>query len=372
MKSSWKLGTLFGIPININYTWFIILALLTFQFATLSYPQLYPNQPAITYWIVGLATAVLLFVSVGLHELAHSVVSQAFGTPVEGITLFFFGGVASIAEDARRPRDEFLMAGAGPLASALLGAILWGLSRVASPRTYFYGLSIILAQANLALAIFNMLPGFPMDGGRVLRSLVWMATNNLRRATRIASIVGRGVAALMILAGVTLAFLLGDWASGLWLVIIGWFLENAASQSYQQLLLKETLAGLRARDLMTVDCARSDESAPLQTLVDEQMLRDGRRCILVTRGDRLAGMLTVHNVKDVPREAWPTTPAGQAMIPLEKMKTVDANATALDVLRQMDDATVNQVPVLEEGRLVGIITREQLLRVIRTRAELGA
>ena len=371
MGGSIKLGKLLGIPITINYTWFIILAVLTFQFATLSYPQQYPRQPAITYWIVGLVTAVLLFVSVLVHELAHSVVSRAFGTPVEGITLFLFGGVSTITDEAHRPYQELLMAGAGPLTSALLGAILWGVSWIASPRTYFAGMVAILAQANLVLAAFNMIPGFPMDGGRVLRSLIWMGTRNLRQATRAASIIGRIVAALMILAGVAMALLLRAWSSGLWLVVIGWFLENAAGQSYQQLVLRETLAGLRARDVMTTDCARADESAPLQSLVDEQMARQGRRCILVTRGERLAGLLTAHSVKGVPRERWPEATAGQAMIPLDQVRMVDADDTALDVLRLMDDSDINQAPVTEAGRLVGIISREHLLRVIRTRAELG-
>jgi len=372
MGGSIKLGKLFGIPININYTWFIIVAILTFQLATLSFPVLIPGQPALLYWVAGLATAVLLFVSVLLHELAHSVVSKARGTPVEGITLFLFGGVSSISDDAPRPQDELVMAAAGPLSSVVIGVVLLLLSRLGSRAGFLTNMALLLGQANLGLAIFNLIPGFPLDGGRVLRSLIWWATGKIRVATRWASGIGRAVAILMIVGGLALALVFGAWSTGLWLVVIGWFLENAAGQSYQQLVLRETLAGVSARDLMTPDCARVDENADLQTLVEEKVLNEGRRCMLVARGDQLAGLLTVHSIKEVPRSEWALTRASSAMIPFDRVKTVDADATALSVLRRLDEGDINQIPVMERNRLVGVITREHLLRFIRNKAELTA
>jgi Zn-dependent protease len=371
MRGSLKLGNVFGIPIHINYTWFIILILMTVQLATLQFPQINSRWPAIQYWAAGLITAILLFVSVLIHELAHSLVSRSLGTPVEGITLFIFGGVSSISEDSRRPQDELIMAAVGPLSSVVLAGAFWVLSQLAPNGTFVYGAAVFLAATNAGLAIFNMVPGFPLDGGRVLRSLIWWGTGNMRIATRWASTIGRVVAALMIVSGLLVALVFRSWQTGLWLAFIGWFLENAAAQSYRQFLLKENLAGVSARDLMTSDCVRIEGTQNLQAAVDEHLLREGRRCIMVTRGDTLAGLLTVHRIKDIPRSEWPFTSVAQAMIPFDQVKNVDVNASAMSVLKLMDEGDINQMPVLEAGRLVGAISRDRLLRFIRTKAELG-
>jgi Zn-dependent protease len=370
MSSSIRLGKIFGIPITINYTWFVIVVLLTVQFATQSFPLDVRGAPRLAYWAFGLLTAVLLFVSVLLHELAHSLISRARGTPVEGITLFIFGGVSSISEESRRPQDELVMAAAGPFTSLVIAGLCYVLSRLAAAGGFPRSMLTNLAITNLGLAIFNMIPGFPLDGGRVLRSLLWWATSDMRLATRVASTIGRLVAIAMIVGGILLT-LFGGGLTGLWLVVIGWFLENAANQSYQQLILREALAGVKARDLMTADCARIEDNPSLSTLVDEHILREGRRCIIVTHGDQLAGMITLHSIKAVPRDAWPVTSAAQAMIPVAELKTVDADASALDVLRLLDQSNINQIPVLEAGRLAGMISREQIVRFIRMKAELG-
>lgn len=372
MKGSIKLGKIFGIPLNINYTWFVIIALVTISFATVTYPGQFADWSTGLYWAAGLATALLLFVSVLLHELAHSLVSIARGTPVEGITLFIFGGVSSITEELKKPLDELLMAAAGPAVSLVLGVVL-GIVALLSPSADSFGIALArtLAIMNLGLAIFNMIPGFPLDGGRVLRALIWWGSKNMHLATRVASIIGRGIATFMIVGGLLVAVFTGDWGSGLWLAFIGWFLENAAGQSYSQFVLREMLAGITARDLLNDRCPAITDDPTLQTLIDQQVLGEGRRCLLLTRGDALAGMVTLHNIKNVPREQWGATRASQVMTPVGELKTVDIDDSALDVLRRMDVEDVNQIPVIDSGRLVGLISRDAVLRFIRQRAEMG-
>jgi Zn-dependent protease len=371
MNGSLRLGKLFGIPLQVSYTWFFIFAMVTLSLAMYYFPANYPRWSPTTYWLVGLATSLLFFGSVVAHELAHSLVARARGIPVRSITLFIFGGVASITREARRPGGELLMALVGPLTSLILAGLfsaIWLLTRGFSQP--LAALTRYLGWINLSLAFFNLIPGFPLDGGRVLRSIVWWLTGDIRRATRLASLVGQGVAALFIIVGLGMA-VAGRWANGLWLVFIGWFLENAAVRSYQQLVLRQALKGVTVAEVMSRDCLTVPGEMPLTRLVYDYLLGMGRRCFLVADEGRLQGLLTVHNVRGVPRSRWDEVSVAQTMTPFDALKKAAPQDEALNVLERMDEEDVNQMPVVEGGQLVGLVGRDRLLHLVRTRLALG-
>ena len=375
MRTSFTLGRAFGIPIRINYTWFLIFFLLTLYLALGELPASYRGLPSPLYWLAGILGSLLLFASVVAHELAHSLVARRQGVPVRNITLFLFGGVSSIEQEAERPGEELLMAGVGPATSlvlALLSVLIALLFRLGQGGVFLLanGLFLRLTWWNLFLAGFNLLPGLPLDGGRILRAVLWLLGRDYRRATGIAAAAGRLISFLLIGGGIVWA-LSGDWGSGLWLVLIGWFMDNAASQSYQQVLLREALRQVNVATLMTPECQRIPRGLSVASLVDDYVLRQGGRCFVVTEEDRLAGLVTMHNIRDLPRERWPYTPVGEIMVPYGRLVLAHPEEDAWSVLLRMDRHNVNQMPVEEAGRLVGLIARENLLRYVRTRAELG-
>jgi len=375
VRTSFTLGRAFGIPIRINYTWFLIFFLLTLYLALGELPASYRGLPSPLYWLAGILGSLLLFASVVAHELAHSLVARRQGVPVRNITLFLFGGVSSIEQEAERPGEELLMAGVGPATSlvlALLSVLIALLFRLGQGGVFLLanGLFLRLTWWNLFLAGFNLLPGLPLDGGRILRAVLWLLGRDYRRATEIAAAAGRLISFLLIGGGIVWA-LSGDWGSGLWLVLIGWFMDNAASQSYQQVLLREALRQVNVATLMTPECQRIPRGLSVASLVDDYVLRQGGRCFVVTEEDRLAGLVTMHNIRDLPRERWPYTPVGEIMVPYGRLVLAHPEEDAWSVLLRMDRHNVNQMPVEEAGRLVGLIARENLLRYVRTRAELG-
>jgi Zn-dependent protease/CBS domain-containing protein len=374
MRASFSLGKLFGIPIRINYTWFLILALLTFSLSA-GFREVQEGLAPAIYWIVAFAGSLFFLGSVLAHELAHSLVARAQGSPVRDITLFLFGGVSSIEKEADRPLQEVLMAGVGPATSLVLALLFGGLSWLLGPVNVLAGAFFAqLAIVNGLLAVFNLLPGLPLDGGRILRAIVWKLNKNYRKATGIAAIAGRVVSFAMIIGGLVWSYLSLrggqlNW-NGLWFIFIGWFMDNAATQSYQQALLQEALRGVTVADLMTADCTRIPRGLSVANLVDDYLLHQGGRCFLVTDDERLSGLLTVHNVRTLPREQWPYTPVGEVMTPYRELVVAHPGEDAWAVLLRMDQRNVNQVPVEEEGRLLGMLSRENLLRYVRTRAEL--
>jgi len=226
--------------------------------------------------------------------------------------------VANISDEPKKPLHEFLMAGAGPAASLLLGVIFGIIALVTPAQSFLAGLTRTLAFINIWVAAFNLIPGFPLDGGRVLRSLIWWGSGDLRLSTRIASGVGRAIATFMIIGGLLVAVLSGDWVNGLWLVFIGWFLDNAASQSYQQLILREILSSVTAGDLMSRACPTIEDDPDLQTLVDQFVLSEGQRCLFIARDNLLRGLVTLHNIKSVPKERWPVTRVSEVMTPMTR------------------------------------------------------
>jgi Zn-dependent protease len=373
MKSSLRLGKILGIPIGVNYTWFIVFALVTFTLASGYFPSRYPGWGTAGYLSVGLLTSLLFFASVVWHELAHSVVALAWGIPVKSITLFIFGGVASIERDPDRPLAEFLIAIAGPLSSLFLALAfggLWLVGRVLSV-TPLAGLGYYLATINLWLALFNMIPGFPLDGGRVFRSLVWALSGSMTRATKWAATSGRVIAVLMIVGG-GLLFLTGNWGSGLWLAFIGWFLDNAASQSAQQVWLREALEGYTAGDFASSACQPVDRNLPLDWVVRDYVLPEGASCFLVTDGYQPEGVVTLGQIRKVPRRNWGWTPIRQVMTPLNSLAPAGAGEAAFKVLERMVSEGQSLLPVMDDSRFVGLIRQDSLLRFAKRRAALGA
>ncbi|MDE2483954.1 MAG: site-2 protease family protein [candidate division NC10 bacterium] len=348
----------------------MIVALLTWMLAGNYYPAEFKNWPPLLYWFMGAVTAIMLFVSVLLHELGHSVVALRYNIPVRSITLFLFGGVAQIGADPPSAIAEFLVAIAGPLVSLALALCFYSVQPMVSGMEPLFGLAKYLAYINLAVVLFNLIPGYPLDGGRVFRAIVWAMTKNMRRATLIAANAGRFFAFLFIFVGVWQMFR-DNFGGGLWIAFIGWFLDNAASAQVQRVMFQGLLAGHRVSQAMSTQCAAVPAELTLQQLVDEHILSGGRRCFLVNRDGNTVGLMTLHRIKEVPRSEWATTSAAQVMLPLEQSKCIDPDAELWAALQAMDRDGVNQLLVTRDHRVVGMLSREDVITFLRTLQELG-
>jgi Zn-dependent protease len=368
------LGRIFGIAIELDYSWFLIFGLLTWTLAVGYYPHEFPGWSPFRYWLLGAITAIMLFVSVLLHELGHSVVAMRYGVPVQRITLFIFGGIAQIGAEPPSAVAEFWIAVAGPAVSLAL-VFLFGV--LESGTTTFlpaFALFGYLAYINGLLVVFNLIPGFPLDGGRVFRAVVWGLTRSFRRATVIAGNVGRFVGFVFIFLGVWQMFG-GNLFNGLWIAFIGWFLESAASAQIVQLQfrgLDEMIAGHKVVDVMERNVPQIPADITLEEVVDSHVLSSGRRSFVVTRGDGLAGLLTLHRIKEVPRGDWPRTSVATAMIPVDQVKRIGPDADLWRALQEMDADGVNQLPVMTDGRVLGMLTRESVIGFLRTVQDLQA
>jgi Zn-dependent protease len=327
-----------------------------------------PDTAARVYWSLALISGLLFFASILVHELAHSVVAKALGIPVKGITLFIFGGVAQITKEATRPLAEFAMAVVGPASSLLLAAVFFLLyvfvdfSRAPSINVMWEWLWLM----NLGVAVFNMAPGFPMDGGRVLRSIVWGLTGDFRRATLLASWCGRGMAYLLMFVGITSATGVLPWLStesGVWFVLLGFFLEGAARQSWQQLKLLEFLREHKVADVMSTTQLAVPAGADLQSVVPAGL--DIRRLyFLVSDGQRVVGVLSGNELKAVPQARWQTVTAGEAMLPSDRVRVVSPDADTASVLQAMEGDDTRELPVVADGRLVGTVSREAIIGLL--------
>jgi Zn-dependent protease/predicted transcriptional regulator len=373
LGSGFKVARIFGIPIYLHSTWIVIFALSTFSLSNF-FTQKYPHWTTPQQWGVGLLTSLLFFGSVLLHELAHSVVAQHYKIRVVSITLFIFGGLARIARDPSKAIQEFNIAVAGPLASFFLFGVFAILEKT-FPRIEMLGaLASWLAFINLRLALFNLIPGFPLDGGRIFRAIVWGITKDHSRSTRIAGTAGKLVAYGLMATG-AFFFVKGDWQSGIWRVFIGWFLLDAAQESVAQVAIRETLSGLSAADVMSHEIPTVDGHITLEEYGGE-VLRTGRRCHLVLTDDRLVGMMNVHMLNSVPREEWAHNSVQSAMIPRERLLWAAPQEPLLRLLERLLAADINQMPVVsgtENGgsHVVGMVTRDSILRVVQNRTELG-
>jgi len=374
MRSTVKLGRISGIEIGLHYSWFIIAALIAFSLGE-HFRQVNPSWDTGQIWIAALVTAALFFVTLLLHELAHSLVAQARRLKVMAITLFALGGVSQIQDDASDAKTEFWVAIAGPMASLTLGfgclAIALGLGwqRSTEPQTAAAGVLVWLGYINIALAVFNMIPGFPLDGGRVLRSIVWTVTKNADRSTRIAARVGQVVAFLFILDGIW-QFFSGAGFGGLWIAFIGWFLMDAAKASYAEVGITAALRGVRVSEVMSRDCVIVSPRMTLQEFVNSYLLRAGGRCFAVEDEGHFVGLITPRDVGNIPRDRWDKTTVREAMRPLEELHFITPDTAVLDALKLVANNDVNQLPVLANGTLQGVVSRSQLVQLLQVRSEL--
>jgi len=374
MQPQIRLGRIFGIEIGLHYSWLVIAVLIATSLAG-HFSEANPDWEATTIWTLSITTALLFFVAIILHELAHAAVARLRGLPVRSITLFALGGVAQMGREAADGKTGFWLGIAGPLMSALIGALCLGIAWmlgwtfVVEPSTPIIAMLVWLGYINLGLAIFNMVPGFPMDGGRVFRAVIWWITGNAARATRTAAATGQVIGYAFILLGV-LRFFGGAGISGLWMAFIGWFLLSAAQATTAQAEFTETLRDVRVADLMTRDCTPVDGNTNLQTFVHEYLLRMGRRCFLIVEKGKVIGLVTINEVKPIPQARWPFTTVYDVMIPLERLRTVTPQTPVTEALEIIGRENIHQLPVVSDGHLEGMISRDQIMNQLLTRAEL--
>jgi Zn-dependent protease/CBS domain-containing protein len=371
MDANIKLGKLWGIPLGLHTSWFLIFALVTWSLAAGYLPGEYPDLSQLAYWLLGALTSLLFFASVLLHELGHSIIALRNEIPVRSITLFIFGGVAQIEREPRSPGAEFRIAMAGPLTSLGLAGLFYGFWYFNQGTPYLAAPSHWLARINLILGVFNLIPGFPLDGGRVLRALLWKALNSFQRATQAASFSGQVVAFAFIVFGMFSIFA-GNLFNGVWLVFIGWFLQNAAANSYAQANLQKMLEGVSVSQVMLKECPRVSGQITLDQLVEDKVLSGAQRYFFVEEDGWLRGLLTLKDITALPRKDWPRILVEEAMLPLERLVQVSPEMKVLEALQRMDDASVAQVPVMEAGKMVGLLTRQQILRYVRVLGEIGS
>jgi Zn-dependent protease/CBS domain-containing protein len=371
MRGSLSLGRILGIPIRLHASWFLIAILVTWTLAAGYFPQENPGWTPTAYWVVGAITSLLLFASVLLHELGHSVLALREDVPVKSITLFIFGGVAQIGREPPTAGAEFRIAIAGPLTSLGLAAAFGGLGALLADYALLATPLAYLGRINLLLALFNMIPGFPLDGGRVLRAALWHFGGSLRSATRWASMAGQAIAFLFISLGV-IQFLFGSWVNGLWFAFIGWYLNGAARASYQQAALRDILTTVKARNVGVEQCAPVASDVRLDQLVEERILQEGQRCFFVTESDNAQGVVTLDDVRAFSQDQRSALTAGQIMRPVGTILPAHADDDAWSLVQRMSEEGVSEIPVTDNGQLLGLITREKLFNYFRLRSELAA
>ena len=369
MGSGWKVGRLAGIDISIHPSWLVIAFLITYSLAGSQFPRQFRGWTEGQYWVVAGATAALFFASVLAHELSHAILARRFGLKVEGITLFIFGGVTSIDTDSRTPREEALIAAAGPATSLLIGAVLVGID-VFVDQPQLGALVGWLGLVNIALGIFNLIPGFPMDGGRVLRALIWKLRGDRLKATHNAAVVGRLLAYALVGLGVFIALQPGGIVSGLWLAVIGWFLSNAAETTLMQAGVERSLNGVRVRDAMDPNPPAVSPNETVAELVNQRMLGGEDRSYLVRHPDGgLAGIVTLRDVSRLARDDWPFARVTDIMTRFADLVTIGPDAPMADALRLIQARVVAQLPVVEADSRVplGMVTRRGILKLINAR-----
>jgi Zn-dependent protease/CBS domain-containing protein len=359
-----SLVRIFGIPIGLDPSWFLVFALITWALAVSYFPAEFKQWTKLQYWSVAAVTSILFFASVVLHELGHSIVALRYKLPVKSITMYIFGGISEISSEPTNALSEFVIAIAGPFTSIILAAIFYLLELVFKGIAPVFAMTKYLALINGTLAAFNLIPGFPLDGGRVFRAIVWGITRNLRRATEIAGLLGHAIAFIFILLGVWRLFQ-GDWINGLWVAFIGWFLENAVVGQVQQQRIHTLLAGHTVEQAMSRSCVMASADLTLQELVDQYILDKGQRCLVLMRGEEPAGLLTLHNIRQIPRDRWGTTTATDVMTPLSQVKRTSPKVGLEQALELMGTDGVNQMPVIENGQIVGMLSREDIINYLR-------
>jgi Zn-dependent protease len=389
MHSGIPLGRIFGIKITIDWSWFLIFLLVVWNL-TFAFGQYHPDWGLGMNLVVAISAAILFFASVLVHEFAHSLVAKAQGMPVRRITLFLFGGVSNIEREPPSPRAEFLFTIVGPISSFVLGIIFLLLGNAIAgvgvgvaetdPQAFLTQLGPLatvllwLGSINIILAIFNLIPGFPLDGGRVLRSILWAVTGNLYHATRWASWVGQAVAWIFIIAGIAMIFGVpvppfGAGLQGLWLAFIGWFLNMAASQSYQQLVIQDMLEGVSVARLARLDAPSVRPDMTVSTLAHDYIMGTDDRAFPVVEGDRLLGLVTITDVRKTSRDTWETKKVQEIMTPADQLDVARPQEDVSDALKKLTQRDVSQMPVMEDGRLVGLLRRRDISRWLELQSD---
>jgi Zn-dependent protease/predicted transcriptional regulator len=363
MGGTLTLFRVFGIPVRVHASWLVIYGLIAWSLSVGYFPQVLPDVPTRTHWVSGLVAGLLLFVSVFLHELSHSVVARRHGLPVAAITLHVFGGVSELEREPESPGVEFRMAIVGPLTSFALGGLAFVAVALVGDRAPLAAILRYLSLVNVVVGAFNLVPGLPLDGGRVLRAALWRAKGNLQWATRVASRAGSIVALALIGLGIVRG-LTGEFLGGLWFVLIGLFLRQAAEGSYQQLLLRRALAPLAVRDVMTRDVISVPADLPLARVVDEYFWHHHVTSFPVVDGERLVGILSIHRLGDRPREEWRATRAREAMLPIVDALTARPGDPVPDALEKLSRNGLGRLAVLDGGRLVGYLSLRDVLHVL--------
>jgi len=359
-----RLFQISGIPIGLDPSWFLVFALITWVLAISYFPTEFSQWTRLQYWSVAAVTSIFFFACVLLHELGHSIVALRYKLQVKSITMYIFGGISQITSEPNNALAEFVIAFAGPFTSLLLAGIFYLLELLFKGIAPIFAMTKYLALINLTLAIFNLIPGFPLDGGRVFRAIVWGISHNLRRATEIAILLGRAIAFIFILLGVWLIFR-GNWTNGLWIAFIGWFLENAALGQQQQQRMHALLAGHTVEQVMSQSCVMAPSDLTLQELVDQFILEKGQRCLILMRGENVVGLATLHNIRTIPRERWGTTTAADVMTPISEVKRTSPDVGLEQALEQMGTDGVNQMPVMKDGQIEGMLRREDIINYLK-------
>ncbi len=374
MRKTFKLTTIFNIPIEINLSWFIIVGLVTFTLARGYFPYTNPHLSYGMYWFMALIAALLLFASLLAHELSHSLVARHYKIPIRSITLFVFGGVAQMEKEPASPGVEFKMAIAGPIMSFFLAFIFYSLSSVLSNLNMsgeLISITSYLYIINLVVGIFNLIPGFPLDGGRVLRAALWSFFKDIRKATAIATTFGK-IFAFTLMALGFLSLFTGALISGIWLIFIGLFLQESADLSYRQLVMKKMLSGTKVEQIMTKNIITIPGNLTLDHLVNEYFFRFRHSIFPIIEHDAVAGIITFHSIKEVPRDKWKETKAEDIMVPLTKKFTVDKDIDITHALTKLANNGIGRLLVIEKDKLIGLVSQRDIMRLFEFKAEINA
>jgi Zn-dependent protease/CBS domain-containing protein len=390
-KNGFRIGKIFGINIHIDWSWLLIFALISWSLAA-TLGQIHANWNVWMQWGLAILAALLFFASVLAHELAHSLVARANGVPVRNITLFLFGGVSNIQREPNSPLSELLFTVVGPLTSFILGAIflvlgvgsfalnhvtltdpLTALSQIGPIGTMF----IWLGSVNILVAVFNLIPGFPLDGGRILRSVLWAITDNLNKATRWASWMGQAVAWALILAGismifgVTIPFLGGGFINGIWIIFIGWFLQNAAVQSYRNVVVQDILEAVPVKRMMYTDVPVVSADLSVARLVDDYIMKSDNRAFIVFDGEKMLGLVTIEDVRKTTPETRNLTLVRDVMTPSQKMIVVSPDEEASEAFYRLESEDIRQLPVVNGNKIVGLLRRKDIIRWLQLQSKFG-
>lgn len=365
-----KLFRILGIQISLNYTWFIIFGLIAWSLTFGYFPYHYPELSRLAHWTMGFLGAVFLFLSVLAHEVTHSYIAKKEGMEVSEITLFIFGGVSQLTKEPQDPQKELKVAIGGPVSSLVLALIFYILSRTVSNLTLLAGLLGYLAYVNLALAIFNLIPGFPLDGGRVLRAFYWKKTGSLTRATQVASEIGKWVGMGIILLGL-FWILTGNLIGGFWFVIIGIFLRSSAEGGYQQMVMNQVLQGVKVKQVMSHTVITVQSSLRLDRLVEDFYLTHKHPTYPVIDGEKIVGIITLKQVREIPRSEWIERMVRDVMMPLREEILLDPEGEVAGALQKMVRSGEGRLPVVKDGRVVGMVSRRDILQLLEIKTDLG-